>query len=380
MKIILLSTVMHPTDFIFSTKAGEQYNPSHQNFYMSLLKGLQAQTDIDVLTFLPKRKHSLYGWSSVRDKKYLRAHFYYLTFSNFSPWRQIAYAIRAHAFIKKQLKVHPRVTLLIDGQSRWLSSLAYQYRKQPRVKVIPIITDHPSMLTPPAKRANTWIRSLQYGHGYMCLTPALNTLFNPQKKPSLIRYGITESRTTSGKQKRPYFFFAGALYTRYGIDALLEAFIDLNRPDLDLIIAGHGPEAQFIESLTQHHRNIKFRGLLSQAQVWSYQANAMVNINPRPSDTSLDAYSVPSKLIEYAASGSPTLSVEHPLLEPVFGQSIEWIKESSALAIRLALQRLLSSDYALIQQRAFASKKIALTHFDADVVGLDVFNFIKSVQ
>jgi glycosyltransferase involved in cell wall biosynthesis len=380
MKIVVLTTFMHPHDFVFLTKAGETYNPSHQNFYASLLKGLQTHHDIDVLTFLPNRKSIREPFTNARIKKFLRMQFYYPTFINQNPFRQIVYAIRVHAFIKKQLKYHKQITLLIDGQSRWISAISFLYRHHPRLKIIAIITDHPGMLTPPSKHTKHWIRYLQFAHGYLCLTPELNRLFNPNQKPSLIRYSVTETRTTSSKHNRPYFFFSGALYTRYGIDALLEAFIGLNRPDIDLIIAGHGPEAKLIETLSQHHRNIKFKGLLTQTQVWGYQANAMVNINPRPSDPLLDTYSVPSKLIEYASSGSPTLSIEHPLLEPLFGESIAWIKDSSALAIRLALQRLLSSDYALLQQRALEAKKIALSHFDAGVVSLDLFNLIKSVQ
>ncbi|MBM3909615.1 MAG: glycosyltransferase, partial [Firmicutes bacterium] len=256
-----------------------------------------------------------------------------------------------------------------------------RYRHHPRIRTIGIFTDSPEQLTGVSKqKAKQWRKLHRHHFAYIGITETLLQLFNPQQKPQLVIPGIVEPAIGAKKNPRPYVFFSGALYHRYGIEALLKGFLQLNHPNLDLLIAGFGPEASMIEQLSQQHRHIKYLGLLSPLQVRKYQAGAYVNVNPRPLDAQLDAVAIPSKVLDYIASGAPTLTTRHPFFESSFPQSLQWIEDASEDGIRVSLKRFLSLDYSLVQTQAMKAKTIAIEQFGIENTGQCLWRWINSLK
>lgn len=381
-KYVLLSSVLPPFIFQQRIDAGEVINPSHQLYFSRLILSLSKLTPIQIICLPPIRKMKKILWNQElihRNNQQL-----YLQFAH--PNQRLLKALwltwSTHRYIQSLLKSnHDSIYLLIDGNSALAGHLAKRYRRHPRVRTIGIFTDSPEQLTGIRQsKAKQWITMHQHHHAYIGITESLLSLFNPKQKPQLVLPGIVEAENGAKKHPRPYIFFSGALYSRYGIDALIKGFLQLKDQKLDLLVSGFGPEASMIEQISQQHRHIKFLGLLTPLQVRKYQAGAYVNINPRPLDKALDDVAIPSKVLDYIASGAPTLTTRHPFFETNFGQELQWIEDASEDGIRVSLQQFLKLDYSLVQSKAIKAKNIAIERFGIDITGQRVWRWINALK
>ena len=321
MTILVLSTCLHPIDFQNLIRSGQTLNPSHQTYYEHLLATSALSHRVVTMSLLPLGH--LPGMTKGIRKAGQVAYHYPLPTTH-----RIIRLVRYHQLVKRWIREQKEPFIIfVDGNSKTIMSFAKTLTLSQRTI---IITDHPNHLSSLNQRAKKHHTSLLVGwDSYITLTPSLNEAFNRDKKPFVIISGFAEPRTVSSPHKRPYLFFSGALYNRYGIDRLLDAFRQLNRPDIDLVVAGHGPESSFLERLSQTTSNIKFLGLIDHELVYRYQSNALLNVQPRQRDPDLDADSIPSKLFEFLSSGAPTMSVMHPFFYPLYADDVEWLDEGT---------------------------------------------------
>ena len=372
MKILTLSTTLHPIDFDNIIRSGLSLNPSHQHFYLHVFLALSSHAKIDILSLFPPKK--IPGVTKAK-RVYKTVSFYYPQPYKGFLLRWISYRHLIRQYLQKN--GNPDI-ILIDSSSRLISRLAKTL--SPLTRVV-IVTDHPRHLEgAKPKNSQKIIQSHQDWEGYISLTESLNDAFNKHKKPHLILPGIVESRQSSSPQKRPYLFFSGALYTKYGIDILLQAFLALKRPDLDLIIAGHGPEASLIERLSQLHPTIKFLGQVDHQHIYQYQGNALLNLHPRPLDKQRDLDSIPSKLFEYLTSGIPTMSTMHPYFYPRFSEEVEWIETNSVEEWTKRLRLFLHSDQSRALEKAQRLKALMLKEYGYAVTGDKLYSFLSSFK
>jgi glycosyltransferase involved in cell wall biosynthesis len=287
-----------------------------------------------------------------------------------------------HRYLKRTiLKTSEDIILLIDGNSGLAGSISARYQHHPRVKTIGIFTDSPKQISDIRPRQiRRWYRLHNNHHAYIGITSALLKEFNPLKKPQWEIPCIVDAIEGAKQHDRPYFFFSGALYERYGVESMIHAYLQLNPKNIDLLIAGFGPISQRIEQLSQQHRQIKFLGLLNPTLTRKYQAGAYVNLNPRALDNRLDQVAIPSKVLDYISSGAPTLTSRHPWIESQFGENINYIDDTSVDGIRIAFKRFLLADYGLVQTKAIKAKQIALTLFGKEKIGYDLVTWINALK
>ena len=125
----------------------------------------------------------------------------------------------------------------------------------------------------------------------------------------------TRAKTSEGKIKRimRYASSVHAISTkevakRYGIMQLISAFYRINSGNYRLWICGSGNAEDEIKSFVEIDRRITYWGELANSEVRKLQKRATVLVNPRMSAELFTKYSFPSKIIEYLASGTPTIS------------------------------------------------------------------------
>lgn len=372
MKIIVLSTAIHPIDYQNVIRSGYVLNPSHQHYVVHLLKMLAMHHEVIHLSSLPLG--TLSGITkSIR--KLGKIQFYYPLPTSFPFLRYIRYRSLVKRVLKKQTG---KPLLLLDGNSKGILSFAKSL-SLPNTHVI--VTDHPRHFSGITLReVKRHEKLLQGWDGYITLTPSLNKAFNLYQKPYLLLPGFVEVRQTSSPHKRPYFFFSGALYTRYGIDRIIDAYLQLGRLDIDLVIAGHGPEASFIERLSQTHKTIKFLGLIDHDLVYRYQSNALLNLHPRPRDEALDNDSIPSKLFEYLSSGAPTMSVIHPYFYEHLEQQVEWLEVGDVHEWIQRLKLFLNDDHRLHLEKAQRVKAYMLKTFSYQELDASFSRWLSSIN
>jgi glycosyltransferase involved in cell wall biosynthesis len=381
-KIIVIGSVLPPFIFQQWLDAGEIINPSHQLYVNRLIEGIANQQSIQVLMLPPVKKTTSKRWMS--ENIYRVGQIMYIQFSYLNQrWlRPLTLSFQIHRFLKRTiLKSSEDIILLIDGNSRLAGSISARYQQHPRVKTIGIFTDSPKQITGiRPSQIHSWYRLHQHHQAYIGITSALLKEFNRLKKPQLELPCIVDAIEGAKQHDRPYFFFSGALYERYGVESMIHAFLQLKPKNIDLLIAGFGPVSQRIEQLSQQHRQIKFLGLLNPTLTRKYQAGAYVNLNPRPLDDKLDQVAIPSKVLDYISSGAPTLTTRHPWIEAQFGDKIHYFDDTTVDGIRIGLNRFLLADYALAQTKAIKAKNFVLSTFGKEKIGYDLFTWINDLK
>ncbi len=121
------------------------------------------------------------------------------------------------------------------------------------------------------------------------------TTKHPKKK-----YGKVSDKTT--------FLYTGGINSDYGVIELVEAFTRIDDPNIRLQLCGGGADVDNVKDYCKQDNRIEYLGLLPYEQILDLQVKADFLINPRRDSGEFTKYSFPSKIIEYLASGTPTIS------------------------------------------------------------------------
>lgn len=153
----------------------------------------------------------------------------------------------------------------------------------------------------------------QYDY-YVILTEQMNELVNPKNKPYVVIEGMVDVKMNKipnkldDKYEEKVIIYAGALYEKYGVKSLIEAFIELKDRDARLWLFGDGDLVKEINTYQEKDSRIKYFGVVPNERVVKEQLKATLLVNPRPSIEEFTKYSFPSKNMEYMASGTPVLT------------------------------------------------------------------------
>ena len=217
-------------------------------------------------------------------------------------------------------------------------------------------------------------------NGFITLTEGLNILFNQNNKPHITIEGIVESKEPDSdiKVEGKYIFFGGALLPRYGVYNLIEGFKMIEDKDISLLICGHHSDDNKIHEAIDSDSRIKYLGTLPVKDVLVLEKNAIANINPRPFTQDLDRLSIPSKTLEYLASGALTISVKNTELEKLFKSKAIWAKTGEVKDLYEAIKTALEMDPKERENIAKEAKITAISHYSLERVGEIISEFSSS--
>lgn len=332
MKILYLTTALHEEDYsLLLRQKAKAPNPSNQNFHSKLIAYLEKNNKVQVIS-------RRYYTPSLFAKKTTTDNYFYPGLINVPILRNITTILNSR---KQAIDFSPDY-IIVDVLNVTLMELAVQIKRRTHAAIIGVVTDNPLNLTNVNKYYSEHVfKKALHCDAFIGLTNSLVKLFNTKHRPNLVVPGFLPlQKTLANKQTEDYVYFGGALYARYGVDVLIETF--KNPQPYKLKIAGHGPlRRQIVDS---PHENIDFIGLVSPEDALMLSENARININPRPFDSALDEYSIPSKLIDYIFTGVPTISTKNSVLEQIVGNNVFWIGEVSVYCLTNAI-RAMNEDY-----------------------------------
>ena len=101
---------------------------------------------------------------------------------------------------------------------------------------------------------------------------------------------------------------AGLLYDLNGINEILNAFKMLIGEKYELIIAGTGPLLSTVLDAAKSDKRIQYVGFIEFGELLKLYQKANLLICMRPTKNIKTDYFFPSKILEYLASGTPTLT------------------------------------------------------------------------
>lgn len=384
MKIIYLTTASTNTDYEnIISNCFDIPNPSNQNFHNALIRAFACFHETEVISsslinsdklIKPELKRSMSYENHIR--------FNYLPIKNGKIKKYLGIRKALNKLLLEQLKIrnNSELLLVVDAMNLTLSSLGHKFAKRHHIKTLGIVTDNPNLISNLSdKTKKRFLKSFKKYDYYLCLNENLNILANKNKRPYTIVNGIfNKSNVKVVKESNEYFFFGGALYEKYGVKTLIHAFLNTSG-NYKLYIAGDGPLKEYVVKKATRTRRIIYLGTISQATLQSYESNSIANINPRPLTSDLDAFCIPSKVIEYATSKSITISTHHSILYKVFGSSIVWTKDSEQ-ALTETIENVAQMSKNEREKIIKRANQIAEKNYSINNVSVQLRDFLKKVS
>lgn len=380
-RIIYFTTALVASDYNALVNAKSLVpNPSNQIFHSKLIRALSLYNDLDIIVYRPlSKKVPYFSHIPYEKKKIGNVVFHYISFINHPLMRSLSFRNRAGFVISKLLSEKRDTLIMVDSLNVSLAKVASFVAKINHIKAVGIVTDDPRNLSQINKKYLTQIMSTFRNYDmFLTLTENLNTSFNSQNKPHYTVPGLVEEvKTPKMLSERKFLFFGGALFERYGVLNLISAFMAFEG-DYDLIIAGQGPLVSQVREAAKKDSRIIYVGLLSPNEVTKYQKNASLNINPRPNNEEIDKNSIPSKMLDYMASGVPTLSVRNEELFSLAGDTVLWSPSGNSEDLLNSLEIFQKMDDGEKEKLALSAKKRVFDHYAIDIQGSKISYFIKS--
>lgn len=150
---------------------------------------------------------------------------------------------------------------------------------------------------------------------YVFLTKYMNESINVRHRPYIVMEGVVDSNISLPKKilsEKRRIVYAGGLYEEYGILMLIKAFMSIPNDDIILDLFGEGPIVPWILEQANIDSRIIYHGVKSNSEVFSFECNAFLLVNPRPTHEAFTKFSFPSKNMEYMSTGTAVLTTKLP--------------------------------------------------------------------
>ena len=236
-----------------------------------------------------------------------------------------------------------------------------------RIKAVSIVTDLPylmyvlkdeeSILDKLSIKLQN--RLLSSADGYVFLTKAMNETLK-QKKPYCIIEGLADIHLLSSDKnevvikENEIFHYSGGLYEKFGVKAMIDAFMLINHKNIRLHLFGNGDLINYIQKCIEKDTRIVFFGYRENSEVLKDQLSSLVLLNPRFTHEDYTKYSFPSKTIEYMASGIPLLTTRLPGIPQEYFDFVYVFEEENVEGYRMAMDRIL--DIPKIELKIFGDQ------------------------
>ncbi len=317
MKILYLTTALRDEDYNALLHLGVKVtNPSNQNFHTKMIKAIASVDEVTVVSLIRFPTNQILLFDS--------GNYHYVPYPD-DYFERIFLREKAVTKTAMALKA-PFDVVVYDPLNRSIARAIPALAKRMRVPSMAILTDNPKNLSrSPFLYRKSVFSSVRKATAVLALSDGLLAAFHVQNKMHFITPGLVEESLVSScpLPQGSYLYFAGALAPRYGINDLLRAY-QATHPDYDLVIAGHSQHFK----VPKEEPRIRFLGQVTKNENEAYESAAALCINPRPYDEKLDRESVPSKVLEYLASGRPVLSTFHTQLHELFPDDVNWLPAS----------------------------------------------------
>ena len=218
--------------------------------------------------------------------------------------------------------------------------------------------------------------------GYIYLTDAMHDVVAPDK-PYIVMEGIANIDATPKSTDKAFpraIMYAGMLFEKYGIMNLVEAFEQIDDPNLQLWLFGVGSAVPLIKEHATRDTRIIYYGSLPRNEILQYERKATVLVNPRDPNEAFTQYSFPSKTIEYMMSGTPLLTTRLKGIPTEYEPYVFMADDNSAETLKTEMMRVLArspeelTDFGLTARQFIAEEKNACRQ------AARILDFLKEVQ
>lgn len=367
-----------------------------QEIFDSCINGVQTATDalqwsfvdgfcalvgnIDLITLpyvgsYPRRnKKFLFREGEFKTNTGLKYHG--VKFCNLSMYKMYSRYVNTRKILFNKYKNNRDTVLVLYSVSTpFLKAARDLKKKNPGIKICVIIADLPQFMSDSKnllyrlfKRIDTKTvyRNLKYVDSFVLLSKHMTEMIPINDKPFVVVEGIynpnDEVNVSNGlESNKKIILYSGTLARRYGVMNLVNAVMSIEDQSVLLYICGEGDSKQDIMSLSSRDHRIRYKGNLIRQQVLELQRKSTLLINPRTPEGDYTKYSFPSKIMEYFASGTPTLMYRLPGIPEEYYNYCYTIDELGVEALSMKLGELLSLPQTALKQKGESARDFILT-------------------
>lgn len=232
-------------------------------------------------------------------------------------------------------------------------------RKIPDARIFNIVTDLPEFMDLGESAVKKMLkkidklsirRFMKKMTGFVLYAPKMAELLSiPAGKWLLMEGSYDVGEMASVEKERgkgtKAIMYSGVLDVQYGMNLLLNSFMQLEQPDLELWLTGGGNAEGYIRECARKDPRIKFFGFLpTRADVLKLQAQASLMVNMRLPSEKASSYCFPSKLFEFLSSGNPVLSYRLEGIPEEYAEHLIFIEDETVEATCEAIIKALGMD------------------------------------
>ena len=218
----------------------------------------------------------------------------------------------------------------------------------PNLKIISFVPDLPAYIFTYTKSSNklknTFIPLLVFitnistkMNNYLVFITKYMSIHFPKMKHFIIE-GFTDIKLIDDTdnyflENKNAIMYAGALYDKFGIKTLIEAFSELQE-NYELWLFGYGDLTSYIIEQSHNDQRIKFFGNVPNEQILDFEKSARLLINPRPLNHEFTKFSFPSKILEYMTSGTPVLTTRLLGIPDEYSDKLFFLENDDKISIK----------------------------------------------
>lgn len=363
-------------DMLFRTSIGKP-NLAAQKYHSLLINGLlKNNINVNCICGLPisKRTHTKSFWNIKNERQNLLG-VNYLPFYNSPIPKFICFFLFSFVYTFLWcIKHHREGSVVCDVLNLPISFGAVLAARVLGVDVVGIITDIPgfmsfdtkqkaSFLSRHSKKLNMFV--IESCTKYVPLTEQMCDLINPHKKPYIVIEGLVDSdmvsiKSISTEEGKKHITYCGAIYKKYGVQMLLDAFLLVKNENLILDIYGDGDLRSEMLSYEKKDKRIVYHGVVPNKDSVKAQLKSFLLINPRPTEEEFTKYSFPSKNVEYMVSGVPLLTTKLAGMPSEYLPYVFIFDDESVNGYAKAIRNIVDMPYSLVKEKGDSAKKFVL--------------------
>ena len=153
----------------------------------------------------------------------------------------------------------------------------------------------------------------------------------------------------------------------------------IKNADIKLYICGDGDAREEIIKLSRVDGRINYLGLVKREHALLYQKNAMLLVNPRTPEGAFTKYSFPSKIMEYLASGVPTLMYRLPGIPTEYYDYCYAVEETGIEYLSDALEKVINISEEQRRSKGDLARKFILSKKCPKVQTKKIVDLISSL-
>lgn len=388
MEILYISAVCSVTKTNeISCKTKSNPGLAAQKFNRLLAKGFVMNNCKTVALSNPPITSLTYSEKVIRLKKAIEDDlvFKYIPFINSGRIKHICVLLYTFLYVLLWgLTNRKQKAIVCDVLSASASIGALCASKIVRIKSAGIVTDLPWLVVaegqkPKGKPKFTFLSHFTH---YVFLTEYMNEEVNNKKRPYIVMEGVCENEkhsddTLVNKYKERTVMYAGTLMEKYGIKKLVDGFLLADIPNLKLVIYGDGPFATKLKEFNRFTTNVEYRGLAPTENVVRAERQAILLVNPRPTDEIYTKYSFPSKNMEYMASGTPLLTTKLPGIPVEYNDYVFYIEDETVEGFAKAITNVLNHSEKELSTKGKRAKDYVLNKKNSIVQSARILNLLN---